>query len=272
MMTDVLTIEAKKRVRVRGIALPNEHGSWGGVLEPLAAALAIAPSIGAVWISLLVVGAFLSRRPLMILLANRRAKRDLPQNPVALKFVLLYGAIFWIGLAGGLIYLPIETFIPFALIIPLAGYQIYCDVSRQSRRLLPELTGAVAISSAAAAIALAGGWKFAAAFALWGVFIARLIPAIVYVRNRLRLEKGREFLMLPVIAIHFIAFGAVGMLSAYGLASKLTLAVFIILLGRAFFGMSPYRRRMRALQIGIWEVIYGSLLVLAVVFGHYLQI
>jgi hypothetical protein len=121
-------------------------------------------------------------------------------------------------------------------------------------------------------IALAGGWSFAAAIALWGIFIARLLPSIVYVRNRLRLEKGKEFSMIPVIAVHFIAFGAIGMLTEIGLASKLTLAIFVILLARAVLGLSPYRHKMKAMKIGIWEVIYGVLTVLSVIIGHYLNI
>jgi hypothetical protein len=272
MAANVLTVNTNGNVRVRGIALPNEHGSWGFLFEPIVAAVAVAPSFAAIWISLLVIGVFLTRRPLKILLSNRKAKRNSPQNAVAIKFILLYGAITSIGLAGSLIYAHIETFIPFVIVIPLAIYQIYCDVLGRTRHLIPELTGAVAISSSAAVIALAGGWNYPAAFALWGIFIARLIPSIVYVRNRLRFEKGKEFSMIPIIVLHFIALGAIGMLAEIGLSSKLTVAVFVVLLGRAFFGLSPYHHKIKAVKIGIWEVIYGVLTVLSIIFGHYLEI
>lgn len=272
MAANVLTVNARSNVRVRGIALPNEHGAWGFLFEPLVAAIAIAPSLASIWISLLVIGAFLTRQPLKILLADWSAKRNLPQTAVALKFVLFYGVIFFIGLAGSLTFARIEVFVPFALVIPFGVYQIYCDVSRQSRQILPELTGAMAISSSAAVIALAGGWTLLAAFALWGIFIARLIPSILYVRNRLQLEKGKDFSMIFVIVSHFAAVGVIGMLAANGFGSKLTLAMFIFLFGRAFFGLSPYRRKMKAMKIGILEVIYGVLVVLSVIVGYYFQI
>lgn len=272
MSANVLTVNAKRKVRLRGVALPVEHGSWGFLFEPLVAAVVVAPSFAAVWITLMVVGIFLTRQPLKIFLGDYLAKRDLPQTVAALKFILIYGAIFFAGLTGSLIFAKVEDFIPFLLVAPFAVYQIYCDASRQSRRLLPELTGAIAVSSSAAVIALAGGWSFSASLILWGIFIARLIPSIFYVRNRLLLEKGKEFSMIDVVAAHFVAVGAIGMLAVNGLVSKLVLAMFIVLFFRAFVGLSPFRKKIKAMKIGIWEVIYGAITVLSVIVGHYFQI
>lgn len=272
MSREILNGSAKRNLRIRGIALPVEHGAWGFLFEPLIAATAIAPSFNAIWISLLLIGAFLLRQPLKILLTDLRAKRNLPQTAAAAKFILIYGTIFFTGFIGSVKFASIEFFIPFAIVIPFAIYQIYCDASRKNRQLLPELTGAIAISSSAAAIALAAGWTFSAAFALWGIFIARLIPSILYVRNRLNLEKGKEFFLVPVVATHFLAVGFVGILAANGMGNKLTLAVFVLLLARAVGGLSPFRSKMKAVKIGIWEVIYGLLTVLSVIIGFYIQI
>ncbi len=272
MSANVLTVIAKRNVRVRGMALPNEHGAWGFLFEPIVAAVAIAPSFAAVWIILLVIGAFLIRQPLKILLSDWKAKRNLPQTAVAIKFIVLYGGMFCIGLLGSLTFARIENFVPFVLVIPLAIYQIYCDISRQSRQLLPELTGAIAISSSSVVIALSGDWSPLEAYSLWAIFVARLIPSILYVRNRLRLEKGKEFFLMPVLAAHFMAMVAIGILAGNGLASKLTLAMFVVLLLRAFWGLSPFRKKMKAMKIGIWEVIYGTLTVLSVIIGYYFQL
>lgn len=272
MSANVLTIAPKRTVRIKGIALPNEHGSWGFLFEPLVASLAVAFSVGGLWIALLVIGAFLMRQPLKILLADWKAGRNLPQTEVALRFTFGYGAIAFVGLLGSLFFVEPKSFLPFLLIAPLAAFQIYADVLRQSRHLLPELTGAVAISSSAAVITLVGGWSWANAFALWAIFVARLVPSIVYVRNRLRLEKGKDFSMMPVIAANFIAFGAVGMLAANGLAPMLTLPVFAFLLARAVWGLSPYRRKVKAMRLGVWEVVYGVVTVLSVIIGYLLNI
>jgi hypothetical protein len=269
---NVPKMTAVRKINTKAIALPIEHGSWGFVFEPLTAGLLIAFTPSALWISLMVVGAFLTRQPLKVLLNDWQAKRNLPQTAVARKFVLIYGAIFTFGLLGSLFFVPQAAFLPFLLVLPLAAYQIYCDASRKSRQLLPELTGAVAVSSSVAVIALAANWSFPAAVALWAIFVARLIPSILYVRNRLLLEKGKKFSRgLPVVS-HVAAFAMVSALAFYGLSPMLTVLMFAVLQARAVIGLSPYRRKVKAMRIGVWEVVYGTLTALSVVIGYYLGI
>jgi hypothetical protein len=272
MSANVSTIPVKRKINVKAIALPIEHGSWGFVFEPLLAGLLIAFSPSALWIALLVVGAFLTRQPLKVLLNDWQAKRNLPQTPVVRKFLLVYGAIFTVGLSGSLYFVPKFSLLPFLFILPLAACQLYFDASRKSRELLPELTGAIAISSSVAVIALAGGWNFATATALWAIFAARLIPSILYVRNRLKLEKGKDFSRALPILSHVAALALVGALAFYGLSPILTVLMFAVLLGRAVIGLSPYRSKIKAMRIGVWEVIYGTLTALSVVIGYYFNV
>ena len=273
MSASVATIPVKRpAVNVKTIALPIEHGSWGFVFEPLMAGLLIAFSPSALWIALMIVGAFLTRQPLKVLLNAWQAKRDLPQTPVARKFVLIYGSIFTVGLLGSLYFVPRNALLPFLFVLPLAACQLYFDASRKSRQLLPELTGAVAISSSVAAIALASNWSFPAALALWAIFVARLVPSILYVRNRLLLEKGKSFSRgLPVVS-HVAAFALVSALAFFGLSPMLTVLMFAVLQARAVVGLSPFRSKIKAMRIGVWEVVYGTLTALSVVFGYYFSV
>lgn len=273
MSANVSTIPVKRNVNVKNIALPIEHGSWGFVYEPLAAGLLVAFSPSALWIALMVTGAFLARQPLKVLLNDWIAKRDLPQTAVALKFVLIYGAISLFGLIGAVAFINrLESFAPFLCVLPLAAFQIYCDTSRKSRELLPEITGAVAVSSSVAVVALAGGWTYGAAFALWAIFIARLIPSILYVRNRLRIEKGKPFSQTVPFFAHVCALLLVGALAFYGFGSLITAAMFAVLLVRSTVGLSKFRRRIKAMKIGVYEVVYGTLTALSVVVGYYLGV
>jgi hypothetical protein len=48
--------------------------------------------------------------------------------------------------------------------------------------------------------------------------------------------------------------------------------MFAVLLGRAVVGLSPYRRKVKAMRIGVWEVVYGTLTALSVVVGYYLSV
>lgn len=271
-IADVLTTTNAKKVRKRGIALTSEHGSWGMLFEPLVASVAVAHSRTAIWILLLVLGAFMMRQPLKILLTNLFAGRDLPQNGVALRFALMYGSVFLLGFGGSVIMVDPMSLLPFALAAPFAVFQVKSDASGKGRNLMPELAGSLAISSSAAVISLDAGWAPLAAFSLWAVLALRSVTSVFYVRNRLRLEKGKPYTYYGVILIHIAAAGLIAVLAGLGLASNLTLAVFVLLLLRAAVGISRYHRPIKAMKIGIWEVVYGLLTVTSIIVGYYLEI
>ena len=45
--------------------------------------------------------------------------------------------------------------------------------------------------------------------------------------------------------------------------------MFLVLLIRSIYGLSPFRKRAKAMEIGIGEVIYGALTVTSLIVGHY---
>ena len=259
------------KLRLRGLALPNEHGSWGFLFEPIAAGLAIAFSPAAPWLALTVIGAFLLRQPLKVFISDRLAGRNLPQTNAALRFAAAFSLVLAVGLIMSFLLSPLAGFIPFALVLPLGIYQIYCDISRKTREAIPEITGAIAMSSSAAAIAVASGMSWQAAAAIWMFLIARLIPSILYVRERLRLEKGKDYAFVLPAAAHLTALGGISYLAVIGLLPYLVIPVFAVLLARCVHGLSSYRVKMKAMKIGIWEVIYGVLTVLSLIVGYYMQ-
>ena len=266
------TVAAKKSapaIRTGQIALPSEHGGWGLLLEPLIAGLAIAFTLGGLCIAVMTVGAFLTRQPLKILVLDRLGMRINERAKVALSFVFGFGAIFAAGLAGAVMTSGIYALTPFLFVLPLAAVQTYFDFSRKSRHLLPELGGAIAISASIAAIAIADGLSWTAAAALWIIFAARLIPSILYVRERLLLEKGKKFTRAVPIAAHVTALSTVAILAYIGLSPILTVFAMALLLGRAVEGLSSGRKKMKAMKIGVFEVAYGIITLLSVVIGHY---
>ena len=253
----------------RQIALPSEHGAWGFLLEPLVVSLAIGYSTAGLFLAIMTIGSFLARQPLKVLIIDRLGQKNNERAAAAFKFLVIFGSIAAAGLAASVYLAGIGPLAPFAVILPLAAVQIYFDGSRKSRGLLPELMGAISISSSAAAILLAGGSTHIEAAAIWMIMIARLIPSIIYVRNRLRLEKGKHHSMTITIAVHAAAIITVSVFAYNGLASLLVVGVMCFLLYRAAIGLSPYRRKMKAMQIGVREVIYGVMTVAAIVIGHY---
>jgi hypothetical protein len=263
-----VTFAARSRIPARSVALPIEHGAWGFLLEPLLVGAVIAPSLGAPFISVLLIGAFLARHPLKFVIGDRLQGRSLPRTKLAEKYLAIFAAIAFFGLLGSLIVSP-YALIPLAAVAPIAAYLINLDAARQTRELLPEILASVALSSSIAVLALAAGFGSAAAFSLWSIMIARLIPSVLYVRARLRLEKGKEFSRWPSAAAHMIAILLLLALYTNGLSSILTVAFAIFLLFRSIGGLSNLRRKLTAKQLGVREVIYGVIYALTVVIGYY---
>jgi len=261
--------DKRRKLRIRGIALPNEHGSWGILLEPIVASLAVAPTAAGAFAALFVLGAFLLRQPSRIFISDLKSGRRLPQTIAAGAFASGFACLAAAGASGALLLTDPREMLPLAVLVPFGVFQLYNDVSRKTRDLIPELAGSAAISASAPAIALAGGWQLPEALALWAVFVSRSVPSIVYVRQRLRLEKGKAFTKTSPALLHIGAASFVALLAYLGLASWFTLPVFMFLGWRCLEGLSDNRKKMKAVQLGIRETVYGAVLAASVIAGFY---
>lgn len=265
------SIASARKIKFRQIALPTEHGSWGFLLEPLVAALVIAFSSGGFWISIMVIGAFLARRPLQVFITQLKAPAG-AMRMAALSFVVLFSLVAAIGLVGTLLTSSLAVLIPLATALPVAVFQLYIESTTRGRQLVAELAGALVMPASAASIILAdgGGWPFAAA--VWFFFFARFVPSILYIRNRLNLEKGKASSMILPAAMHAVALIAIALVAFAGFLPMLVIPAFAVLVARSIYGLSRYRRRVKAMKIGVAEVVYGLVVVAALVAGHLFSI
>lgn len=265
------SIASARKIKLSQIALPTEHGSWGFLLEPLVAALAIAFSSGGVWISIMVIGAFLARRPLQVLINQQSAPAG-EMKAAASKFSAAFLLLAAIGLVGALLTSSFPVLIPLATALPVATFQLYIESTTRGRHLVAELAGALVMPASAASIILAGGGSWPLAVAVWFLFAARFVPSILYIRNRLNLEKGKTSSMILPAALHAAALISVSLIAFAGFLPMLVIPAFALLLGRSIYGLSRYRRRVKAMKIGVSEVVYGLVVVIALIVGHLFSI
>lgn len=258
------------RVRIKTVALPVEHGGWGLSLEPVVLGLLVAPSLAGLSLALATVAAFLARHPLKIMVADRRRGRRFPRTRMAEAFALLYSSIALVSFAAAIISGPALLLVPIAIALPLAVIQLAYDFSSRSRALLPELSGATAMAAAASSLALAGGFKLGPALALWAILAARVLPTILYVRARLRAARGEKVAPGLIIAMHVLACALGLMLLLQNLSSIFAFCALSLLLVRAVAGL--YSPPVSAKRVGITELVYGAVLVAAIVAGHALGI
>lgn len=255
--------------RVRTLLLPTEHGAWSFVLEPLVLGLLVAPSAAAPWLALATLAVFFTRQPAKVVLQDLARPQRYPRTLLAAR--LSIGLVTAAGLFGLQAWrvTPYPWWIPVAFALPLALLQLAYDVRREGRGLVPELAGPVAASASAPALAAAAGWDPAMWATLWTLAAARGLAATVYVRARLRLEKGAASDSFSSVLAHLAALGVAIELAREGVAPWLGVAAFALLTVRAVIGLSPTRRPVPARAIGFTEVAWGIAFVMIVAIGYW---
>lgn len=254
--------------RIRLVALPTEHGGWGFLLEPIVLGLALAPTGAGLLLGIAALGAFLTRHPLQLALGDRQRGKRYPRTILAERFALGYGLLTLLGLGGAAWLAEAPFWQALALAAPLAALQQAYDLRKQSRALAAELAGAAALAALTPAILLAAGWELTAAFVLWFILIARAIPAILYVRARLRRVRGIAASATSSFLAHGMALAVVAGMAAAGLTPWTAPLALAILALRAIYGLSSRRRPIRAAIVGFQELAFGILTVALVTVGY----
>lgn len=260
-----------RRVSFKSVALPAEHGSWSLVLEPILLGLLVAPSVtGAAWAASAFL-LFMAYRPLTLAWGDRRRGRSYERTRLAWR----YGGVYLAGAAvcgllallsgGWRPLLPLPAALPF-LIVFLAYDQ------RPGRSLAAELAAPGGFAAVVAVMAMSAGWELVPALALWGTMIARATPAVLYVRARLKLDKGKVPRFSGVWLSHLLAIAAMAGLAIPGLAPWSAAVAMVILLGRAIWGLSAYRWPRSVKGLGILEIGFGLLTVLLIAAGYWLNL
>ncbi len=182
---------ATERSLWRAVAVPTEHGGWGLTLEPVLLGLLIAFSWSGCAIGLAAFMAFLVRTPLKLAVVDRRRHRSLPRTRLATRIagfeLVLLALLGMVALwSAGAAWL-----VPVLIAGPLVAVELWFDIRSRSRRLVPELAGAIGIAAVAASITVAGGGSWPLAVAAWMVLAARAVASVPYVRTQIvRSRRG----------------------------------------------------------------------------------
>ena len=190
-----------------------------------------------------------------IALGDRRRKRRFPRTTFAARVasieivaaVALLAAAGW--LAASAFWIPLVVATPFVIV------ELWFDIRARSRRLVPEVAGAIAIATVAATIALADGVEGRIAIGLWLVLAGRVVASVPYVRDQIARIHGRP--------------GTPGLVRAAELAGIVITAVAVALDERLLAGalavvglvvvqvLAARRRQRTATALGIEQTLLG---------------
>lgn len=269
------TIDADRaltRAVVKGVLLPAEHGSWSFILEPVALGLLIAPSLPGALIALAALCAFMMHRPLRVVVDRWRGGAQGARGYWARRFLTGFALAAAAAAALATAFGDARFWWVLAPVAPLVGVQLMHALSRRQRAASAEGAGALALAGAAAAIVLAETGAPGVAATAWLLSACRSVPAIAYVRARLRQERGKPHNIVWPLALHGGGVAVAIALALSGVAPWISIAVFAVLLLRAALGLSPSHRQVPAKIVGLQETVWGGLTVLLIALGYWLEL
>lgn len=233
-------------VALRPLAIPNEHGGWGFLLEPVVLALAIAPSRAGFVLAVALIAAFFLRHPLRLAARDLMLRKRYPRTMACANLALAYGVAAAVCFAMAVSLSSAAIAVPFLVAAPFLGVQFFYDVRNRGRELPAEVCGAIAAAAGGAACVLAAEGGRIAAVAVATLAVSRSVPSILYVRSLLRGSS-----VLPGVLAHVLAVVAVILVAPFAVA------VSIALLIRGLF--ARFRSDLTAKRVGMEEVGWGVL-------------
>jgi hypothetical protein len=268
LLGDAMERAGQPAVPWKAVALPAEHGGWGFLAEPVILGLALVPSAAGACLALAALAGFLARHPLRLLMIDRRKGARYPRTALAERVLAGYAGLALVLLAVASVLAPRPFWLPLAVAAPVGLVAVAFDALGRSREALPETAGAVALGASAAAIALSGGAPTGVAWGAWALLALRALTSVLYVRARIRLDRGLAAGPRAVHVGHAAALAAAAGLASAGWAPWLAPAVFLVLLARSGWGLSSRRRPVRPQVLGFQELGYGLLTLAFLVLGY----
>ncbi len=254
----------------KSVAVPIEHGGWGFTLEPILLGLLLSASLASAGVAIFSFFGFLTRTPLKLALADLRRGKRYPRTRVAWVVAGIYAAVALVGLAVVVDRGQPEFWRPLLAAFPLVAVQLYFDVQNRGRALWPQLLGAMALASVAAAMVLASGGEPAVAWAAWALLSLRALASVIYARSMVRRAR-RQAVSIPATVAVQAAVAALGLgAAAVGFFPWLAaLALVILAMGSSVFLLGP---PLPARVVGWSQIGFGLLVVILSAIGFRLNL
>jgi hypothetical protein len=199
---------------------------------------------------------------------DRRKGARYPRTRQALRLFAGEAVVALSLLAAAFVYAAAPFWMALGAALPFALVALLHDALGRSRAALAEAGGGIALSASVAAIALAGGAAAGVAFGAWTLLALHALTSVLYIRARLRLDRGQPAGPGLALASHLAALAVAAWLARLEVAPWLGVAAFALLLGRAAWGLSVWRRRARPQQLGFEELGYGVLTLVLLAAGY----
>jgi len=247
--------------------IPQEHGTWNLLLEPIALGCLVAPSWPGALLALSALALILARTPLLRLWSARSKPSVKSLPPLARTWAYAWSALAVLGLLAAVGLSGIRILLPLLIALPLGLFQLRSQLLRNARSLNAELAGGLALSTSTMMIALAGGMSLGTAALLWILPALRVLLSILYIRARLRLGRGEMGAVDDVLDAHLVVLVVLAGLAVGGWVPALAAAAFAVLGLRTLFELVRKQRGISPRRLGLIEVSLGIVFVVMTAAG-----
>jgi hypothetical protein len=203
------------------VLTPREHGAYGQLLFPLAAALLAGhPAAGAMFLGLAAAAGFLAHEALLVVLGQRgpRARRE--QAGAARRSLFVFGTAFVAAGLASIFTLPrnvLPILVAPATLSALVAVMVWLH---RERTTLGEILVGTALASVSLPVALASGLPMRAAITLALVFAVVFAMATVAVRSVIgRVSKAGGPSSQVAASMAILVYSVFGLLSSRGMLS-----------------------------------------------------
>jgi len=228
----------------------------------------VRPSLAGLVLALGALAGFLAYRPAKLLYTDARRRRRFRRTRIALAFAAVLALVSALLLVISAHLVGARPFIVFLFAAPFALLFVAYDLA-PGRFWQAEAAAPLAFASSAAAVALAGSGSWRLAAALWAVVVARSLPSVLYVRARLRLERGEPARTRLALGAHTLGLLVVAWMATSGWLPVLAVLAMALLLVRASLGLSALRRKTSARAVGLREIGWGVVVIVIVAAGFW---
>jgi hypothetical protein len=184
------------------VLLPREHGAYGQLLFPLAAALMVGHPSGGAWLLAgAALGAFLAHEALLVVLGQRGARASREQAREARQSLALFGGFALVTGIVSLSVLPASVWPSLAAPLLFALLTGVAVVTHRERTTIGEIVVGVALASVCVPVARAGEVGEVAIRTLFLVFSTVFVVATLGVRAMIGRVTKRPGSPHPGVAI-----------------------------------------------------------------------
>ena len=231
---------------------PREHGAYAQLAAPLVAALAgHRPTLAAGLIAAAACLAFLANEPLLVVLGHRGVRRREQDGPRAARRLALLGGVAGVAGVTGLVLARPAVLVAAAIVAVPAVALIAAAWRKIEHTLLGELAAAIALSGAAAPVAVAEGVSVELALAIWLAWAAGYASTVVAIHRVIARHKEPARTVDHVIAVVLAALTAAAVATAVVALPVVAVSVPLAVIAAALAIRPPRATRLRAIGVAL---------------------